>query len=276
FTVLPVAGPAHVDRVSAARALRLLPVVGLLLGGVAAAVGYVVATVVDGTPGRSRGAVLAVASLAAVTGGRHLDGLADHAGTPGRPLGAVLAVASLAALPGGLHLDGLADTADGLGSRRPAPDALAVMRRSDIGPMGVVTLVLVLLLQVVALTVPRPGTAAAGLLTAVVVARVAVVLATAAPRARDEGFGALVAGAAGPLVRYGHVVAVLVLAASPAAFGHLAFGVRLCVASCVGLLVAHTLLRRATRRLGGTTGDVYGAVIETATTAVLLTVALTG
>ena len=64
-----------------------------------------------------------------------------------------LLVALLAVLTRGLHLDGLADTADGLGSGRRGEAALAVMRQSDIGPFGVVTLVLALLVQVAALAV---------------------------------------------------------------------------------------------------------------------------
>ena len=56
-----------------------------------------------------------------------------------------------AALTRGLHLDGLADTADGLGSGKPAEDALRIMKQSDIGPFGVITLLFVLLAQVAAL-----------------------------------------------------------------------------------------------------------------------------
>src|SRR4029077_20144908 len=65
--------------------------------------------------------------------------MADHPlGDP--PLTASgLAVGSLALLTRGLHLDGLADLADGLASGKPAPAALDIMRRSDIGPPGVVT-----------------------------------------------------------------------------------------------------------------------------------------
>ena len=40
-----------------------------------------------------------------------------------------------------MHADGLADTADGLGAARGRAGALEIMRKSDIGPFGVVTLI---------------------------------------------------------------------------------------------------------------------------------------
>ncbi|MGW9040371.1 adenosylcobinamide-GDP ribazoletransferase, partial [Streptomyces sp. NPDC055721] len=66
-------------------------------------------------------------------------------------LAAVVTTAVPALLTRGLHLDGLADTADGLGSAKPAEDALRIMKQSDIGPFGVITMLLVLLAQVAAL-----------------------------------------------------------------------------------------------------------------------------
>ena len=108
-------------------------------------------------------------------------------------------MALLAVATGGLHLDGLAGTADGLGSRRPADQALEIMRRSDAGPLGMATLLLVLLVQVGALaSLPHvlgrgaagPGrgwTGASGLVLAAVTSRVAVVLATGSPSARPSG-----------------------------------------------------------------------------------------
>ncbi|MEU8379739.1 adenosylcobinamide-GDP ribazoletransferase [Streptosporangium sp. NPDC048865] len=132
----------------------------------------------------------------------------------------VLAVATVALLTRGLHLDGLADLADGLGSGRPAERALEIMKRSDIGPFGVVTLILVLLVQVTALqeAVTHAG-AGAGVLTLVgacAAGRLALTWAcrSGIPPARPDGLGAMVAGT----VRRGVavVVTVLVLAGTTA------------------------------------------------------------
>src|SRR5216684_3389622 len=90
-------------------------------------------------------------------------------------VGLLLAVPSagvLALLTGALHLDGLADAADGLGSRRPAGEALAIMRRSDIGPFGVAALLFTAVVQITALATVAPGWPdAAALATAVVTGR---------------------------------------------------------------------------------------------------------
>jgi adenosylcobinamide-GDP ribazoletransferase len=198
--------------------------------------------------------------------------------TPRELLAAALAVGVLALLTGGLHLDGLADTADGLGSRRSRDEALAIMRRSDVGPFGVAALVLVLLVQVNALATVRPGwPAAAALVAAVVTGRVAVVLATGpgSPPARPDGFGALVAGSTNYLARITAAGALLAAVATAAA---LAWGasaaLRGVAAVLAGLLAAGLLRRAARRRLGGMTGDVFGALVEIATVTALLTLAL--
>ncbi|MGS2640617.1 adenosylcobinamide-GDP ribazoletransferase [Streptosporangium sp. LJ11] len=132
----------------------------------------------------------------------------------------VLAVAIVALLTRGLHLDGLADLADGLGSGKPAERALEIMKRSDIGPFGVVTLVLVLLVQVTALqeAVTRAGAGAGAitLVAACAAGRLALTWACRAgvPPARPDGLGAMVAGT----VRRSVAVAVtaLVLAGATA------------------------------------------------------------
>ncbi|RNL70849.1 adenosylcobinamide-GDP ribazoletransferase [Streptomyces sp. I6] len=196
------------------------------------------------------------------------------------PLFAAVASAAVpAALTRGLHLDGLADTADGLGSGRPAEDALRIMKQSDIGPFGVTTLVFVLLAQVAALyelygrgwEYGVTAAAAAG-----AAARLALTLAarTAVPAARPEGLGAMVAATVPARQALG--IALLVTTGF-AAWGTLFGGYgapRLALAVLAGAAAAELLLRHCVRRFGGVTGDVFGGVAETAATAALIALAV--
>lgn len=309
FTVFPVR-PVDVDRAVAGRAMSLAPFAGVLLG-LAGAVVFAVAGALSGSA----------------------------------LVGAVLAVGALAWLTRALHLDGLADLADGLGSGKPADETLEVMKRSDIGPFGVVTVVIVLFVQVAALS--RAGAVAwVMLVTAVATGRLAVTWACreGVPAARPTGLGALVAGtvrrgtAIAATIATAAVVALLALVATggPAVlrasdtgaseiavdaggpsvgasvFGSTSYspleqfvspgmlqewtidaGMRpagvlhrlsddpyliavagLLPAMAAGLGAAALLRRRAVRRLGGVTGDVLGAVVETATTATLVAAVL--
>ena len=233
LTVLRVRGPQRLDRPTAGAAMSLAPAVGLLVGGIAAAV---------------------------------LLGLREV--TTGDLLPAVAALAVLAALTRGLHLDGLADTTDGLASYLPAERAREVMKAPDVGALGMVTVVLSLGLQAAALAGAgsRGGVA---VLLAAVVGRVTVPLACtpATPAAAPDGLGALVAGTVRPVVAVGEAVAVALLGAALDGWRGLA-------AVLTGLAVAEVLRRHAVRRLGGMTGDVLGALVEVSTTAALLVLAL--
>ncbi|WP_017581668.1 adenosylcobinamide-GDP ribazoletransferase [Nocardiopsis valliformis] len=193
------------------------------------------------------------------------------------PLAALLAVGLGALLTRGLHLDGLADLADGLGSGRPAEGALEVMRRSDIGPFGVITLLVAVGAQVLALAQlleASPWAALAGAVAAGATGRLAVTLACSprVPSARPDGLGSFVAGTVRPLPAA--VCSAGVLALCGLGLVHSPAFAAACAAGAVlGLLAAGLLLRRAVRRLGGLTGDVLGALVETAATTVLLVAA---
>ncbi|MGW7280475.1 adenosylcobinamide-GDP ribazoletransferase [Streptomyces sp. NPDC054844] len=197
--------------------------------------------------------------------------------------GSLLAAVATAAVPAvltrGLHLDGLADTADGLGSGKPAEDALRIMKQSDIGPFGVLALVFVLFAQVTALAQAYDGSWARGALAAVVsatAARLALTLAarSGVPAARPEGLGAAVAG----VVPAGGATAVTaVVTAAGAAAGALLGpydAVRTALAVLCAVAVAELLLRHCVRRFGGVTGDVFGGVAETAATTALVVLVL--
>ncbi|WP_432161048.1 adenosylcobinamide-GDP ribazoletransferase [Streptomyces sp. NRRL F-5630] len=197
----------------------------------------------------------------------------------GAPLAAVASVAVPAVLTRGLHLDGLADTADGLGSGKPAADALAIMKRSDIGPFGVVTLLLVLLAQCAVLDrLYGLGWAqgALGAAVAGVTGRLAMTLAArrGIPAARPEGLGAAVAGTVPPREAYGVGALCLLACAAAGLCEGPAAVVRLGAAVLAGAAGAALLLRHCVRRFGGVTGDVFGGIEETAATAALVVLAL--
>jgi len=209
--------------------------------------------------------------------------IADHLLGTGSLTAAGLAVASLALLSRGLHLDGLADLADGLGSGKPAAGALEVMRRSDIGPFGTVTLILTLLIQVAALShaeATGPGRGAAAVITAVITGRLAITWACrpgVAP-ARPDGLGALVAGSVRTPVAAAVTVAVLGAAVAAVTISATAtgepLGWTLPLAVITGLSAGFIMQRHAVRRLGGITGDVLGALAEVAATVALLVAAI--
>ena len=234
---------------------------------------------VDLQPGDGVGALLwlpavgAVAGAAAALPAAAIRGWAPHADL----LGAVLAVAALALLTRCLHLDGLADTADGLGSRAPAARALEIMRQSDIGPFGVVVLVLVLGADVAALGSVQggPWTLVGALAVAAATGRVAGVHAAVrgVPSARGSGFGSLVAGRVPVAAAAGWTAGVLGLGAAVAVAESIGVGWVL-VPQAVALAVAYLFRLQVVRRLGGVTGDVFGALIESAAAVTLIGLAL--
>ena len=239
LTVFPVRPPA-VDRATAGRAMVLAPLVGLLLW-------------------------LPVGGLLWAADELGLSPL----------LSAGLAVGLLALLTRGMHLDGLADTADGLGSGRPAQSALEVMRRGDVGPFGVVTLLLVLLVQVAAVAqLAGSEHGPAGLGAALVVSRLVLPLMClrGIPAARADGLGSAVAGS---VTRSMALLAVLLGAAALTALT-LGTGAdpEVAALALLGLVAGATVGARAVRRLGGTTGDVLGACVEATFTASLVAACL--
>ena len=116
---------------------------------------------------------------------------------------------------------------------------------------------------------------ASGLVLAAVTSRVAVVLATGSPSARPSGFGALVAGRTSAAGRVASVVILLgAVVAAGLALGGVAAAAWGGAAAVAGLAVGALLRGAARRRLGGMTGDVFGAIIELSTATVLVVLVL--
>lgn len=184
------------------------------------------------------------------------------------PLQAAIILALWVGLSGGLHLDGLADTADawvgGFGDRERT---LAIMKDPRSGPIAVVVLVLLLLLKYAALlTLLQAGQGACLILLPWLGRSLLPLLLVTTPYVRAGGLGqALVEQA--PRQQLPWVLAVHLLLM-------LAFGWPALLAVASALLLFAWTRRALLRRLGGTTGDTAGALVELAECGMLLVLAL--
>jgi len=179
-------------------------------------------------------------------------------------LAAVAAVSCSAALTGGLHLDGLADLFDALGGGRgDRQRMLEIMRDPRVGAHGACALALFLIAKVVALAELPNGLGTLGLCGSAAAGRLmAVWLLFALPPARTDGLGR---GMATGLRR-----AHLAFATGSFVFLAVLFGPLLLTAALASAVVAVGLAWLARTRLGGVTGDVCGAAIELGELAFLL------
>jgi len=174
---------------------------------------------------------------------------------PALPAGAIVVLASIL-LTGGLHVDGLADTADGFMSSRPRERILEIMRDSRTGPMGVAAVVSVIVLKVALLSsVTGPLRGPAILLTAVAGRSAMVIVMALFPYARQVGLGSVFMQNRSILQAVWGVVflfsACWVLAGSAG------------ILAGLGALAVTVLTGFAShRKIGGVTGDTLGATCE--------------
>ncbi len=206
----------------------------------------------------SRGIVM-FPLIGVVLGG--LTGLVFMALQPwfGTPLAALFAVLTLALLTGGFHLDGLADTCDGIFSARRRERMLEIMRDSRLGTHGGLALIFVLLAKVLVVSelALRGTPMLAALAAACVAGRGSAVLLMYRHRyAREEGLGNVFIGK----VTGRQTCVTLGLAAILAAV--LLPGMRGVAAMAVTMVAIFILGQLLKRTLGGQTGDTLGAAIE--------------
>jgi len=171
-----------------------------------------------------------------------------------------LVVIALLIVSGGLHVDGLADTADGFFSSRPKERILEIMRDSRSGPMAVAAVVCVLSLKLSALAslAAEPALQRAGAIVLMALAgRCALVFQLILlPYARTEGgLCTVFAQAKSPL--QGAWALAWLAAASWLLLGLAG------VAVAAGVLLAGGLFALLCyRKIGGFTGDTLGAACE--------------
>lgn len=186
-----------------------------------------------------------------------------------RGVAAALVLAANLLLTGGLHLDGFMDTGDAFFSHRDRDRMLEIMKDSRAGALGVASGVVLLLAKFASVSALLAASGRLPLILlalAPVVGRTSMVLAALFPSARPSGLGASFAGD----VRRGHAALALAIGAALAAGAGAARGAALLGLGVVVGLGGGLYWRR---RLGGLTGDIYGAINEGTELAALLAAA---
>jgi len=223
----------------------------------------------DRPKGRDVGRSLLFYPLVGLLIGAVLVALNEAAAGAAETVRAALLLAAWVIVTGGLHLDGLADSADawvgGLGDRKRT---LAIMKDSRSGPAAVTVLVVVLILKFAALQTLVVAGAWPALLLAPLLGRgVVPLLFITTPYVRPGGLGSAMAA---HLPRYASMgvvlattLAVPILAGKP--------GVLALAAAAAMFLLLRALM---IRRINGTTGDTVGAMVELTETAVLVVIAV--
>ena len=178
-------------------------------------------------------------------------------------LASALLVAALAALTRALHLDGFMDTCDGLLGGFDRERRLEILRDPHVGAFAVVGVVCLLMVKLAALTALPAGSRTGVLILFPCLSRAAMLLVMESfPYARRAGLGTRFVNHGS---RFGPWAGLLIAAAAAVALTGLP-GLAL---AALAAATAWAVGAWATRLLGGVTGDVYGAVNETAEVAVL-------
>jgi len=198
---------------------------------------------------------------------------------------AVVLLAIWIGISGGLHLDGWMDTADGVLSHRSRDRMLEIMKDSRVGAMGVIAAVLLLLLKasLIAWLIGEGGSQAYIAIPAVLVvsavwsrAWMGIAIAGWKPARSNEGIGQLFHG-----VKPMYALASAGLAAFISFVALIINGINIIEApllavsgGCIALVTGGLMAFWLNRKLGGLTGDTYGAMNEAVELAMLLAVVI--
>lgn len=173
-------------------------------------------------------------------------------------LQAGLLVVLLLCFSGGFHMDGLSDTADGFLSSRPRDRILEIMKDSHVGAMGVMTIVGAMLMKFAAIASLPPGRTWQALLLMPLAGRCAIVINMALLKpARPGGLGALMS-------KRRHRASAIWSVAILLGAGWYVLRLPGLVAGLAVIVTALLFAAWSYRKIGGSTGDTFGAVCEVA------------
>lgn len=234
LTIIPVK-VKYVDERKIAKAMIYFPLIGLLLG------------------------------LALIA----INNLLLNLNFPGFPTNIILVI-SLIALTGGIHLDGLADTADALLSRKGKEEMLAIMRDSHIGVMGVLSLISIILLKIAFLSSISIPLKITSLLLMCILSRWSLVLTMFLfPYARQEGKA--------KVFMQGINLKILILSTIIAlAFSFAIWRIKGILVLLIITMSSFILGKFINSKIGGITGDTLGAINELLEIVTLVTISIMG
>lgn len=187
--------------------------------------------------------------------------------------------ASLIILTGGIHCDGLMDSADGLFSGREREKILDIMKDSRAGSFGVVAMILIAVIEtstLIELALLSTWFLCAAIYSAPIIARLMMVVTIGAfPYARPTGMGkAFAKFTTRRTIIFAAGETLLLLL--PLGFISKIFFLCTAAATLVALIVTWKFATFSTEKIGGVTGDIYGAVTTLAELFVLITFLMIG
>ncbi len=172
-------------------------------------------------------------------------------------LAAVAALTVYTSLTGALHADALMDTADAIGSRRGRAEALAIMKDSRVGAMGVMACVLLVAMKWASIQSLHIQTLMPFIVVPAV-SRFSMVLAmTMSPSARPgSGLGSIYAKQISfPIILAGFMITAIIVFVGPSVWAR-----TWVLVSGMVITVGFTWWMK--QKFGGMTGDTYGALNE--------------
>ena len=221
LTIIPLPLNREVRPMDMGRSMACFPLAGAIIGGILAGMSAVLSTVLP------------------------------------RSVADFILIAALALITGGLHLDGLADTFDGLYGGKTREEALAIMKDSRVGAIGVVSLVFVIVLKYITLLSVPAGLKYTALVVMPALSRWSMVIVAYLSRyARPTG------GTGRDFIETVSPMNLLIATAFALITGIVGLEWKggLIILLMGGLTIIWVVYFH--RRLGGVTGDVLGAINE--------------
>ncbi len=166
-------------------------------------------------------------------------------------------------ITGGLHCDGLMDTVDGIFSGRPREKMLEIMKDSRVGAFGAMAFCLLIVVKYSLIMDIESALLPLAVLVMPIVGRIAVVIGiTFYPYARASGLGKVFYECSHRQTLYVAGITALLLLVP--------LGKTALISAAIGIAVAAIFCQYVSKKLGGLTGDVYGAIVELTEIAALL------